>query len=1176
MRSKPLRPTRRRRTVAAALVTFTAISTIGLAALPAQAATPESRAVVSGEARFEVLSPTLIRTEYAGDTQFTDRGTFNVVGRDDFAETPFTQSVDDGWLTIDTGSMIVRYEQDSGRFTEDNLSVALTTAAGQEVTGSPWTTTPTPTCAVDALCEAESLGLTGLSPASDHTGFTGTGFAAGYEAAGNAMTFDTTVATAGPRDLTLRYANSQGGDGQVTTRTLSVVVDDDAPVTIQLAPGAGWDDWQSASAALDLSAGDHTISIIRNPSDSGQVNVDSLALTAPGAAYPAPVAAGEGTDCAFGVVCEAEDAGKTGSATQADDHNGASGDAFAAGLWSAGAALTTHLVDVPAEGDYRLQVRYANGGAASPTLTADDGTDDAGTVALPPTSGWDYWNTVSVPVHLTAGSNDVQLGCPSTDGNCNVNIDTIAAVDADSAVLAPHAALGGYRRDLDTADGDVATNPGLLYQDGWSLLDDTDSALYDQESDTVTPRPDRGDIAMQDGYVFGYGNQYTTALSDLATLTGPTKLLPRWAYGVWYSEYYDRSQADYLAIADDFAERGVPVDVMAIDTDYKIGSTTNQGDSKWNGWSIDPARIPDMEALLAEWHAEGIHNTLNIHPTISGSDPKFPEAQATAQGKLTQGDGDRWLFDWSDPDQLQAYFDLHDDTQAAGVDNWWLDWCCSENSRYSANGVTPDAFINQQYTNYLNGATDGSGFAFSRAYGSLTAGGYGNPQPVSTGPWADKRTTLHFTGDTTSSWAMLKTQVGYTPGESASTGLAAVSHDIGGHNGGQYGIAGAEEGTTQLPEDLYARWVQMGAFQPIDRLHSNHSDRLPWQYPDAANASATKFLNLREDLMPLTYTLAAQATATGIPITQPLYLQYPDQQEAYSAAGSEYLYGSDMLVAPVTTTGETATTSVWFPAGDTWTDWFTGTTYEGGTTADITTDLNAMPVFVRGGGIVPTRSEHVANDAQGSLDAVTLTVATGTDGTFSLHEDAGTGSDQVAADAATTAVTYTEQPNSGQLDVAPADGSFDGQVTDRSWIATFTNAAEPASVLVDGEAIPASGWTYDAAARTISVPVTSRPLTESTTVQFSSVAAVDPVPTPNPVPGDPSDGASETPGAGAGPGSAGPGAGATPIASDPDRSNDGGPLAFTGADLVPMGLLALALLVAGGTIVWSRRRSRRN
>ena len=65
---------------------------------------------------------------------------------------------------------------------------------------------------------------------------------------------------------------------------------------------------------------------------------------------------------------------------------------------------------------------------------------------------------------------------------------------------------------------------------------------------------------------------------------------------------------------------------------------------------------------------------------------------------------------------------------------WWLDWCCSENSKYSANGVTPDAFINQQYAKYTDEALGGRGLAFSRAYGSLTAGGYGNPQAVPTGP----------------------------------------------------------------------------------------------------------------------------------------------------------------------------------------------------------------------------------------------------------------------------------------------------------------------------------------------------------------------------------------------------------------------------------------------------------
>ena len=85
---------------------------------------------------------------------------------------------------------------------------------------------------------------------------------------------------------------------------------------------------------------------------------------------------------------------------------------------------------------------------------------------------------------------------------------------------------------------------------------------------------------------------------------------------------------------------------------------------------------------------------------------------------------------------------------------------------------------------------------------------------------------------------MLQAQVGYTPGESAATGLAAISHDIGGHTGGET-FPGAEPGSTKLADDLYARWVQLGTFQPIDRLHSNHSDRLPWQYGEAANASAT-------------------------------------------------------------------------------------------------------------------------------------------------------------------------------------------------------------------------------------------------------------------------------------------------------------------------------------------------
>jgi alpha-glucosidase (family GH31 glycosyl hydrolase) len=513
----------------------------------------------------------------------------------------------------------------------------------------------------------------------------------------------------------------------------------------------------------------------------------------------------------------------------------------------------------------------------------------------------------------------VTLGCP-TDESCNVNVDTVAVTAAHAPLLAPHAPLGGYRRGLDGVDRGALTTPGILFQDGWSLLDDSASSQ-----------------SAQDGYVFGYGQDYRRGLRELATLTGPTKLLPKWAYGVWYSEYFDRTAAEFQAIVARAKAEGVPMDVLVVDTDFKAGD-------KWNGWAFDPTRFPDPQAFVNELHAQGVRTGFNIHPSILGSDPKFAAAQATAKGKLQRtgcnGGPDCYVFDWGDPDQLKAYFDLHRSMAPANVDFWWLDWCC-DGSRSSKAGVTPDAWINQKYA-------DETGFAFSRAYGSLQSGGYSNPTAVTTGPWADKRTTLHFTGDAISDWETLQFEVGYTPGESAATGLAAISHDIGGHTQGLQ-QPGSEPGSTKLPDDLYARWVQMGTFQPIDRLHSNHSDRLPWQYGPVANASAKKFLNLREKLLPYTYRAAAEATRTGTPITRALYLAYPGEPEAYARAGAEYLYGPDLLVAPVTTPGETATTTVWFPPGNTWTDYFTGKKYRGGTTADITTTLDTMPVFSRSG-----------------------------------------------------------------------------------------------------------------------------------------------------------------------------------------------------------------------------------
>ncbi|MFD7819169.1 TIM-barrel domain-containing protein [Streptomyces sp. NPDC059785] len=1068
------------------------VTTADAADAPARTAT-----VTVPNARFEVLSPTLIRTEYSGDGDFEDRPTFNAIGRDAFTPPHYRSTVRDGVLSITTSKVTLRYRIGSGPFTADNLTVGLR-AGGQPVLAAPWRHSP---CAVGARCEAEDQHYDGPGLAADHVGFTGKGFLAGFEVDNNSLATDVRTAAKGSYEFAVRYTNAVGSDGRHEARTLSLGVDGGADRTFTLPETADWNTWEVARLTLPLGAGPHTLTLHRTAADSGNVNIDSVALLDPGAAYPSAAAAPV-AGCRFGASCEAEDALLSGSGAVrvATDHEGYAGYGFTAEA-DQGSVITDPVVGVPEDGTYLLHLRYANGPGGdgrheTRTMSVRTEAGTHTTLSLPATDDWDTWASASVPVTLKKGTDEVELSCPDA-ASCHVNVDTLALSPRGERAPAPHLALGGYRRSLDGLDGDRDatpwTTPGLLHRDGWYLLDDTPSALLDTRSQKVSARPGHHGRPYQDGYLFGFGHDYEQGLSDLATLTGPSQLLPRWAYGVWYSEYIDRTASDYAdTVLPAFRAAGVPLDVLVTDTDFKSPNT-------WSGWNFDPAKFPDPQAFFDWSTGQGLHNTLNVHPSILADDPQFPAAQKRANGKLRKGGcasaggSDCYTFDFGDPDQLAAYLDLHRPMDRAGNDFWWLDWCCDA-SRSSRSGVTPDAWINQKYAD-LTAETGGERpFVLSRAYGSLQAGGYSGGVGLPTGPWADKRTTLHFSGDTTSNWGTLRAEVGYTPGESAATGLAAVSHDIGGHNDG-YGIPGAEtytsddgrtHRTTKLPDDLYARWVQFGTFQPVDRLHSNHSDRLPWQYGEEAEKSAVKFFRLREALVPYTYTLAHEAATTGVPVVRPLYLQYPEEERAYTEAGGEYLYGPDLLVAPVTTPGSRATTSVWLPEGR-WTDYFTGDTYTapaGGATHEVTTTLDTMPVFVRAGGVVATRAGNAANDAQNPLTEVDVRVATGASGTFSLYEDDGVGRVPHQA-AATTRLGYREHGGTHLLKIGSAKGAFPGQVSRRAWTVSFLGVERaPRQVSADGARVPASSWHWDADTRVLRVDLPARGIRGARTVAY--------------------------------------------------------------------------------------------
>jgi hypothetical protein len=729
---------------------------------------------------------------------------------------------------------------------------------------------------------------------------------------------------------------------------------------------------------------------------------------------------------------------------------------------AAPAAPSVHGQSVRA-GHLRVQV-------LSPTLlrleyAADDSFEDRPTFnAIDRTPGPTWFRATAAGGELRVRTSAVTLryrlgSGPVTAANTTLELTVGAGRSSVHPAFGSPAradTLGGWYRGLDYYAGQagpvdqLTLHPGMLDRGGWYLLDDTATAV--RAGDQLAARPARTG-AYQDGYLFGYGHDYKRGLADLRTLTGPSLLPPEWAFGTWFSKYQAYTAADYQnTLLPAFKRHDVPLDSLVVDTDWKSPNA-------WAGWNWNTSMFPDPAGFLAALNGQGIHATLNVHAAISGDDPRFAGAQQTAKGKLTPAASsfapDPYRFDWGDPDQAAAFRDLHKPFEQQGVRQWWLDYCCDD-SRVSTPGVTADSWVNELYRRA--GDERGlRGFALSRIGASFpaytTVGG--------SGPWAEHRSTVHFTGDTRADWPTLAFAAAMTPAE-ASIGLSYVSHDIGSFAG------------RHLPDDLYLRWVQLGAFQPILRLHSDHGDRLPWEYGDAVSGPAAAFLRLRETLVPYLYTAARQTYDTGVPMTRALYLDWPDLDEAYKH-DTQYLLGDSLLVAPVTTPGLSTTTPVWFPPG-TWTDLFTGETFRGPATRTVGATPDHMPVYVRAGGIIP-QAPSGANVADQARDRLTLTVYPHASSTSQVYEDEADNLGYRAGRFARIPVRYDEGRRS-TLTVGPVAGGYPGAPATRRYTTVFADVSRPHTVTVDGR--PAA-WTYDAASHrlTVALPATAggRPVT---------------------------------------------------------------------------------------------------
>ncbi|NEG70284.1 alpha-glucosidase [Bifidobacterium sp. BRDM6] len=519
--------------------------------------------------------------------------------------------------------------------------------------------------------------------------------------------------------------------------------------------------------------------------------------------------------------------------------------------------------------------------------------------------------------------------------------------------------LHGTARTLDNADGPVRLDDGVVGRAGWAILDDSSTWLLEDGVSHLQlgmRRPDSADL-----YVFAYGHRYPQAVRDFLHLAGGVPMLPRFAFGNWWSRFHAYDEREYLALMDRFADEGIPFTTAVVDMDWHVTDPEPQYGSGWTGYTWNTSLFPDPERFLRRLHLRGLHTALNVHPRDGIRAFERPYVKASFRMGRDPHTREPIDFDITDPAFEDAYFDMHHDLEREGVDFWWVDWQQESFSRRP--GMDPLWMLN--HLHYLDSGRDGRW--------PLTFSRYAGP--------GSQRYPIGFSGDTVTSWRSLAFQPFFTA-TAANAGYGWWSHDIGGH------MLGVRD------EELETRWFQLGTFSPVNRLHSGASrfnGKEPWKFAEPYRSAMTEALRLRHRLVPYLYAMNRRAAVDGTPLITPMYWLDPDRPEAYQVP-SMFAFGSELVVAPVVrpmdTVARRARSDIWLPSG-LWFDFFDGRPYvagSGGLRLSTWRAIGRTPAFARAGGIVPL------GPADGSADnpeRLELVVFPGADGKFDLYEDDG-------------------------------------------------------------------------------------------------------------------------------------------------------------------------------------------
>jgi alpha-glucosidase/alpha-D-xyloside xylohydrolase len=527
---------------------------------------------------------------------------------------------------------------------------------------------------------------------------------------------------------------------------------------------------------------------------------------------------------------------------------------------------------------------------------------------------------------------------------------------------------GGYR--LRTHGGRAAI-PWLVGTGGWALYIHQPFGTFDLTGKEGRFDPIKPAASLPLDIFVVAAREPSQIMAEYARLTGYPEMPPLWSLGYLQSHRTLAGPEEVMWVARTFREKKLPCDALIyLGTDFTpSGWNTHNGEFTWN-----PKNFPNPKQMIDELHAQ--HFKVVLHTVLEGRRLTGTVNDACTAAPLPSGrtaDGR-----WPDDRQVSCYWPVHKQLYDVGVDGWWPD---------QGDGLDGPSRL-ARHRMYYEGSRQ---FRPNERPFALHRNGQAGMQRYASFLWS---------GDVYSTWETLKTHVSVAI-NTGLTGIPFWGTDIGGF-----------VPTREYTGELHVRWFQFGAFCPLFRAHGRTWHlRLPWGWntgelgvsevanytggaanPDeselhnaAVEPICRKYLELRHRLMPYLYSVVHECCQTGLPIMRALWLHYPDDPLAVTR-GDEYLWGRDILVAPVTEKGASSR-KIYLPSG-VWYDFWTEERIAGGREIERPVDLQTIPLYVRAGAMIPLGP--IKQYTSESSDApLALQIYPGSDGSFFLYEDDG-------------------------------------------------------------------------------------------------------------------------------------------------------------------------------------------